>query len=93
MQLFALFKFGADMFIYLYLIMRFTVMNNTAYFKNVNQIYPAIFLILIFVTMFITELLFKKYRKWFTKHFNLDGRLEELEFPIFFLKGKNGLLK
>ena len=34
------------------------------------------------------ELLFKRYRKWYTKHFNLDDRLEEHEFPIFFLKEK-----
>jgi len=63
-------------------------MNYTTDFKNVNKIYLTIFLILIFATIFINELLFEKYRKWFTKHFNLDDRLEEHEFPIFFLKEK-----
>ena len=75
-------------FLYFYFIRYYTVMNYTTDFKNVNKIYLTIFLILIFATIFINELLFEKYRKWFTKRFNLDDRLEEHEFPIFFLKEK-----
>ena len=75
-------------FLYFYFIRYYTVMNYTTDFKNVNKIYLTIFLILIFATIFINELLFEKYRKWFTKRFNLDDRLEDHEFPIFFLKEK-----
>ncbi len=57
-------------------------------FNNENKIYSFIIFILLFVLIYILELLFKRYRKWFTKHFNLDDRLEEHEFPIFFLKEK-----
>lgn len=75
-------------FIYFYVMMSFKIIDNTTDFNNVIKIYFSIFLILLFITIFIIELLFEKYRKWFTKHFNLDDRLEEHEFPIFFLKEK-----
>lgn len=71
-------------FIYFYFIIHF----NITEFNNENKIYFCIIFILLFVLIAILELLFKRYRKWFTKHFNLDDRLEEHEFPIFFLKEK-----
>ena len=71
-------------FIYFYFIIHF----NITEFNNENKIYFCIIFILLFVLIAILELLFKRYRKWYTKHFNLDGRLEEHEFPIFFLKEK-----
>ena len=72
------------LFIYFYFIIHF----NKTDFNNENKIYSCIIFILLFVLIYILELLFKRYRKWFTKHFNLDDRLEEHEFPIFFLKEK-----
>ena len=71
-------------FIYFYFIIHFNITD----FNNENKIYSFIIFILLFVLIYILELLFKRYRKWFTKHFNLDDRLEEHEFPIFFLKEK-----
>lgn len=71
-------------FIFFYFIIHF----NKTVFNNENKIYSFIFFILLFVLNYILELLFKRYRKWYTKHFKLDDRLEEHEFPIFFLKEK-----
>lgn len=71
-------------FIYFYFIIHFNMIG----FNNENRIYSLIIFILLFVPFYILESLFERYRKWFTKHFNLDDRLEEHEFPIFFLKEK-----